>query len=68
MGNSLNIVLSAFIILACLVFIYFVQFTDALDNNIQENEKLIFTILMSIYAGFRIFRLYKLIQSSKKQS
>jgi uncharacterized membrane protein len=66
MGNSLNIVLSSFIILACLVFIYFVQFTDILDDNIQANEKMIFVVLMSIYAAFRSYRLYKLIQSSKK--
>jgi len=62
----LNIVLTGFIILMCLVLTYFLLFTELMADGLTGNRRLILVLILMAYALFRGYRLYKMMK--KKES
>jgi hypothetical protein len=61
---NINTVFTLFIIAMCLVFAYFMAFTDLKAEDLNGNPRKIFVAIMLVYAGFRG---YRLVKAYKKQ-
>lgn len=61
----INYFFSGFVIALCLVWIYFLLFSEEFVGNIPNTQRKIFVGILLIYAAFRGYRLYLLIQHNK---
>lgn len=61
----INYIFSGFVIILCLVWSYFLLFSDEFVGNIPNTQRKIFVGILLLYAAFRGFRLYTLIQQNK---
>jgi FlaA1/EpsC-like NDP-sugar epimerase len=59
--------LSGFMVIMCLVFAYFLMFTELMEDRLYGQNRWILTGVLLAYAAFRVFRLYRSIQEYKKQ-
>lgn len=63
-SNLINYFLSGFVIVICLIWIYFFLFTEQFDNMPSMYRK-VFLGILSFYALYRAYRLYLQIQKNK---
>lgn len=52
----------------CLVFAYFLLFTELLADGMSNNKRTILVVILIAYAVFRSFRLYAMMTSKNKNS
>lgn len=64
--NSISMVLTGFVVIICLVLVYFLSFTELMIDNLYGNKRIIFIVLLIAYAGFRSFRLYTMYTKKSK--
>ena len=67
MIGHVNTILSGFIIVLCLVFAYFIAFTDLMEDTLQGTKRTIFIAVMVGYAAFRTYRLIRTLQLQKNE-
>ncbi|ASS50217.1 MAG: hypothetical protein A3D31_11660 [Candidatus Fluviicola riflensis] len=56
---NINTVFTLFIIAMCLVFAYFMAFTDLKEDDLNGTPRKVFVAIMLLYAAFRGYRLVK---------
>ncbi|HLU87616.1 MAG TPA: hypothetical protein VKZ44_07655 [Taishania sp.] len=61
----INYVLSSFVIIVCLVWIYFLIFSDEFIGGLPRLQRQVLTGILSLYAIFRTYRLYQMVQRDK---
>jgi len=59
-----NLSIASVSILMCLVFAYFLLFTDFKSDVIYGTKRTILSITFILYGAFRIFRAYKLYKTN----
>ena len=67
MLNNVNTILAGFIIVMCVVFAYFMLFTDMMKDEISGTKRIVFVVILLAYGTYRAWRLYKSIEESKKE-
>ncbi len=67
MFGNINTVFSAFIIVVCLIFSWFLLTTDILKPQMVGTKRTIFVVILLIYAAYRGFRLYKDFKASRHE-
>lgn len=60
--KPINLILSSFSIVLCLILLYFLLTTDLFIDRLHGSKRTIMTVVLIAYAGFRLFRLYKLVK------
>jgi hypothetical protein len=68
MIQNVNTVFTLFIIAVCLVFAYFIAFTDLMADKMQGNSRHIFVGVMLSYAAFRSYRLVKMFKEKNNEN
>ncbi|HLP56883.1 MAG TPA: hypothetical protein VK151_17735 [Fluviicola sp.] len=61
---NINNVFTLFIIAMCLVFAYFMAFTDLKEDDLNGTPRRIFVAIMLAYA---VFRGYRMVKAYRKQ-
>jgi len=59
-----NLSIASVSILICLVFAYFLLFTDFKSDVIYGTKRTVLSITFILYGTFRIFRAYKLFKTN----
>jgi ABC-type uncharacterized transport system permease subunit len=59
MQKNINTYLTAFIIIMCLVFAWFMAFTDLMQREVPGTKRKIFIGILLLYAVYRSFRWYR---------
>jgi len=54
-----NLSIASVSIITCLVFAYFLIFTNVKDDVLYGNKRMILSVIFILYALFRIYRAYK---------
>lgn len=57
--KTINLAIASVSIITCLIFAYFLLFTDLKEDTIYGNKRLILSVTFILYALFRMFRAYK---------
>jgi hypothetical protein len=68
MIQNVNTVFTLFIITVCLVFAYYIAFTDLMQDDLQGNSRPIFVGVMLSYAAFRTYRLVKTYKEKNNEN
>lgn len=68
MIQNVNNVFACFIIVICLVFAYFMAFTDFRSEQLQGTPRHIFVGLMLLYAAYRTYRLVKAFRNQSNEN
>jgi exosortase/archaeosortase len=63
-----NTVLTLFIIVMCLVFAYFMTFTDLKRESLDGTPRTIFVFIMLGYGAFRGYRMYKTFKEQRNEN
>ncbi len=64
---NINNVFTLFIIAMCLVFAYFMAFTDLKEDDLNGTPRRIFVAIMLAYAGFRGYRMVKAYRKQQNE-
>lgn len=64
--NSINAIFTGFVIILCVVFSYFLLFTDLLIETMHGPKRTIFVIVLLSYGAFRAYRLIKSVKQGKE--
>jgi len=69
MQHNINSILAAFIIVMCLVFSWFLLFTDMMSEagNLRGQKRSILVAILLGYAVYRGYRLYRSIKDHQQQ-
>jgi len=62
-----NLSIASVSILMCLVFAYFLLFTDFKSDTIYGTKRTILSITFILYGAFRLYRAYKLFKTSNDE-
>ena len=62
--KNFTLITTGFIVIMCLVMVYFMLFTDLMIETMNGTKRIAFIVVMLIYAAFRSYRLYKLLQNN----
>jgi len=54
--------MSAFMILMCVIMLYFMLFTDLLKENMNGQKRMLFSLILGLYALYRSYRLYTFLK------
>jgi len=65
---SFNGILSFFMILICVVMAGFFLFTDVMKENLFGTKRVVFIIVLLMYALFRTYRLILVLREQKEDS
>ncbi|MDH4474548.1 MAG: hypothetical protein QE487_18230 [Fluviicola sp.] len=65
---NINTVFTLFIIAMCLVFAYFMAFTNLKEDDLYGTPRKVFIAIMLIYAGFRGYRLVKAYRKQQNEN
>jgi len=65
---SFNGLLSFFMILICVVMAGFFLFTDVMKENLFGTKRVVFIIVLLMYALFRTYRLILVLREQKEDS
>lgn len=64
--NFINYIFTAFAVVMCVVLAYFLMLTD-MFSRMSPTQRQVLTVVLLVYAGFRTYRLVKVIRESKKE-
>ena len=64
---NINNVFTLFIIAMCLVFAYFMAFTDLKEDDLNGTPRRISVAIMLAYAGFRGYRMVKAYRKQQNE-
>jgi hypothetical protein len=45
-------------ILMCVIMLYFMLFTDLMKENMHVQKRMLFSLILGLYAAYRSYRLY----------
>jgi hypothetical protein len=63
MKKIINAALSSTTILICLILVYNLSMTNLFEDRLFGTRRLILTILLVIYAVFRMYKVYRLLKN-----
>jgi len=66
--NAINTILTAFIITMCVVFSYFLLFTDLMIETLYGTKRTIFVSVLLAYGAFRAYRLVAGLKNQKTKN
>lgn len=66
--KTVNLAISFVSIITCLIFAYFLLFTDLKEDTLYGNKRIILSIIFIIYALLRIYRAYKQFKTKDNET
>jgi len=64
--NSINAIFTGFVIVLCVVFSYFLLFTDLMIDTMHGTKRTVFVIVLLSYGAFRGYRLIRSFKEGKE--
>ena len=55
----ISLFLASLSIFLCLTLLYFIATTELFSDRLQGNKRIVMIVILSAYAGFRIYKLVK---------
>jgi len=68
MQNNITNILAGFIIVMCVVFSYFLLFTEMMSDTMKGSKRIIFIVILLSYGAYRAYRIYRNIQESNHEN
>ncbi|MCO5259548.1 MAG: hypothetical protein M9916_05340 [Crocinitomicaceae bacterium] len=65
-ARFINYFISAFVIVICIVWIFFLMTSKEFLMNLSNLQRQSFIVLLLLYALFRSYRIYRMYQEDKK--
>lgn len=66
--KTVNLGISFVSIITCLIFAYFLLFTDLKEDTLYGTKRIILSIIFIIYALLRVYRAYKQFKTKDNET
>jgi flagellar biosynthesis protein FliQ len=66
--KTVNLAISFVSIITCLIFAYFLLFTDLKEDTLYGNKRIILSIIFIVYALLRMYRAYKQFKTKDNET